>query len=145
MIRFVGCTIGGACLLWGIYNFGYLLDGVINSKGPDYFKALHRIESVDCKYEFMQTEAEYEHHEKLSGTQIKDLIEIVAINSCGIDTHMQMRDATIEGIKLIHLKGKSAVIMTTVDAMKDEKVNKCEKSFDLVKLICPTTLNNAVY
>jgi hypothetical protein len=48
----------------------------------------------------------------------------------------------IESFKWTHFKGASGVIMTAIDAVKEAKDNKCVKSFDLVKLICPIAVKN---
>lgn len=128
--------------MYGIYNIGVSYDGALKSKGPEYAQTLLKVDTVDCKYEHKQANVE---HEQLSGTQIRDLIEKVALPNCGVKQIYQLQDTVLEAIKFVHLKGKSGVVMTAVDALKKEKGDKCEKSVDLVKLICPRTLKKAGY
>lgn len=145
MLKTIGIITVVSCSMYGLYNLGLSYDDALNSKGPEYSNALRRLKIVDCKSEYKQTEVWDEQPEKLSNTQVDELITKIALRSCTLDQNHQLQDAAIEGFKLVHLKGASGVIVTAIDALKEAKDNKCEKSFDLVTLICPNSLLNTGY
>lgn len=145
MLKTIGIITVVSCSMYGLYNLGLSYDDALNSKGPEYSNALRRLEIVDCKNEYKQTEVQDEKQEKLSNTQIEELITKIALRSCTLAQLNQLQDTAIEAIKVTHFKGASGVIVTAIDAVKEAKGNKCEKSFDLVKLICPIAVTNTSF
>lgn len=145
MIKLIGSITIATCALYGLYNIGVSYDVALKSKGPEYTKALMKLEATDCKYEYQQTNAEYGANEQLNGTQLVDLIEKVALQSCGVKQNHQVQDTALEALKFLHLKGKSGVVMTAIDSLMEEKGDRCEKSVQLIKQICPTALKRAGY
>ncbi len=142
MLKTIGIITVVSCSMYGLYNLGLSYDSALNSRGTEYSNALRRLKIVDCKYEYKQTEVEGEQQEKLSNTQVEELITKIALRSCTLDQNHQLQDSMIESFKWTQFKGASGVIMTAIDAVKEAKENKCEKSFDLVKLICPIAVKN---
>ena len=133
------------CTLWGAYELGIRADNALNSNGPEYSKVLRNIKARDCKYEYQQTALVDEPQIQVTGTQIDDLIEKVAIRICTMKQLNQMHDTGVEAFKLVNIKGVSGAAVTIIDQFKDKEVDKCEASMDLLKLMCPNTLKNASY
>lgn len=133
------------CTLWGAYELGIRADNALNSNGPEYSKILRNIKARDCKYEYQQTVLVDEPQIQVTGTQIDDLIEKVAIRICTMKQHNQMHDTAVEAFKLVNIKGVSGAAVTIIDQFKGKEVDKCEASMDLLKLMCPNTLKNAGY